>query len=175
MSKHLDELMRHIEDCEQSKMRHFDYADICEKRKRTLSIINFIALGLVLAWVLSTQFKSIIPNSYWLYEVFPVTIALLLAGLNAFEAKAGFDRIYEVHLTAANKYHKLWRDCINWESDFNDPENTEFGGYVKNIRDRLDQINSDSPHLSIFQQKEIIKFRDKHGWKPRNKYKSDEK
>ncbi|WP_321339561.1 hypothetical protein [uncultured Cohaesibacter sp.] len=98
MTAHLDELEHHLEDCEQSKMRLFDISDICAMKMRRLSVINYVVMGLILAWVLSTQFKAVIPESFWLYEVFPIFIALLLAGLNAFEAKAGYDRDYDAHL-----------------------------------------------------------------------------
>lgn len=173
MSVHLDELERHLEDCEQSKMRHFDFSDICSLKMKRLSVINNVVMGLILAWVLSTQFKAVIPESFWLYEAFPIFIALLLAGLNAFEAKAGYDRDYDEHLWAAKKYHSLWRECKNWESDFSDATSEDFHAFVVGIRNRLNSINCDSPHITIFQQKEIEAFREKHGWKPRNTHEVD--
>ncbi|MGB0660823.1 MAG: SLATT domain-containing protein [Mangrovicoccus sp.] len=169
-SHYLRELENHIKDCELSKMRHFDLSDIAARKMAWVSKTSYIATALILAWILSTQFKGILPSSIWLYEVLPVFIALFLAALNAFEAKAGYDRIYEAHLSAAQKYHALWRECRNWESDFPTGDGEEFHLYVKSVRRRLNDINHDSPHITIFQSNEITKFRKRNGWEAKNDY-----
>lgn len=171
----VEEMKHHLEDCEQSKMRHFDYSDICYEKKTYVNTANYVALGITLAWVLSTQFKEIIPTTHWLYSVFPVAIALVLAALNAIESKSGYAQQCSEHLSAAQRYHQLWRHCKNWKSDV-DPENhVEFRDFVLKIRQRLNDINETSPHISIFKQKEIEKFRSRNAWKPRNSYSHDDK
>lgn len=173
MSKYFEELQRHLEDCENSKMRHFDFSDISDRRRRLLASINSIVLALILAWVLSTQLETILPEENWLYEVFPLAAALVLAGLNAFEARAGFDRDYDSHLAAAKRYHRLWRDIKNLDSEYTDCESDDYCQHVRMVRERLNQINDDSPHITLFQQKAIDSFRTKQGWTERNEYEID--
>lgn len=167
------ELERHIEDCEISKMRHFDYSDICSRRIWVISRLNNFFVGIILTWVLSTQFKSIVGYSFYLHDVIPVMMALLLAGLHYFEKGAGFDRERDNHLSAGKKYHTIFRECKNWKSDFSEKNEDEFYIFVKGIREKLNSINMDSPHITIYQQKRIEKFRKNNGWISKNSYASE--
>ena len=147
----IDEIERHRQDTETSKLGHWAAA-------RVFEIVHKFALGLpatllaiLLAWFLSSQTKTILPSTGLGSELIsniPVFISLTVSILSGLTTFLNLNELATRHRTAAENLHALWRNCINWRTDFPDASSCdEAVKAARSYRERLNDINKDAPQI----------------------------
>ena len=170
------EFQRHLTDCHDSKRAHFDLADYYYERAIRVYYVQSFGLAMIVAWLLSTQFKGFLPLSHPLVTAMPTVLAIIVSVLTIAEHVFRFKEKALTHEHAAKRYHTLWRSCKNWKTDFPNDENIEQARTaVQKYREQLNDINRDSPHLSSVLWKKIDKIRERSGNKDVSKYSFENK
>lgn len=152
------EIERHIEDATISKSAHFVIADLYKKRETRLQRIAAISFsGVVLSWFVSTQIYAVIEGFGWsIHPVLKMTtqtalpigfvIANLIATTFLFLNRYG-EKSYR-HREAAQKYHRFFRKCFNWQTECPDFSYVDkLVSMVSSFREELSEINHSSPDI----------------------------
>jgi hypothetical protein len=157
-----EEVRRHLEDSETSKLAHWGAAEVYERRHKRFVGLPALLLSLVLAWILSSDAKGLL-DSYelkWLSSSLPVILSLLVSVFSALGTFLNFNELAQKHRTTAENLNSLWRDCKNWKTDFPDATLCEKACQcVQSYRLRLNEINKDAPQIPRWAWKSVKKQR----------------
>lgn len=171
-----DEFKRHIIDCNDSKKAHFDLADYYYEKAKFINYLQGFGLSIVTAWLLSSQFKGLLPDEHFIIIALPTVLAILVSILSMLSPIFKFNEKAMVHEQCAKRYHNLWRTCKNWKTDFpNESYLKEAKISVQRYREILNDINRDAPHLSSVLWEKIEKIRKRSEYKDVSKYIFEEK
>jgi hypothetical protein len=159
-----EEVQRHLEDTEASKLGHWHAARVYDRVHRMYLGLPATLLSIGLAWLLSGETQKSLPNTGIAAAILalqvPVILSLvvsLLSGLNAF---LNLSDLSTRHRGAAENLHGLWRDCKNWSTDFPDASDCERAAKaVQAYRHRLNEINRDAPQIPKWAWKSVNKQR----------------
>ncbi|MGH9893394.1 MAG: SLATT domain-containing protein [bacterium] len=144
------EVQRHLEDSETSKLAHWYAASVYERRHRLLIGIPATVLALVLTWLLSASINRVFSDEFLPYfrDTLPVILSLAVSILSGLGAVLNLNDVALRHRMAAQNYHNLWRHCLNWKTDFPDVALVKEAVHVvRQYRDRLNEINNNSPQI----------------------------
>src|SRR5262245_39337801 len=141
-----EEVQRHLEDSETSKLAHWNAAQVYDRIHRMYLGLPATLLAIGLAWLLSGNTQKSFGSQDTLtvhVSVFFSLVVSLLSGLNAF---LNLSDLSMRHRAAAENLHALWRDCKNWSTDFPDASECEKAvETAQAYRRRLNDINRDAP------------------------------
>ena len=147
----IEEIERHRQDTEISKLGHWAAAAVLEKVHKFALGLPATLLSILLAWLLSTQTKTILPGAGIgadLVRNIPVFISLVVSILSGMTAFLNLNEVATRHRSAAENLHALWRNCINWRTDFPDASSCdEAVKAARSYRERLNDINKDAPQI----------------------------
>ena len=158
-----EEVQRHLEDTEVSKLGHWDAARIYERVHRYYLGLPATLLSILLAWLISSQTKTTLPTlgaGQALMVQIPVFLSLVVSLLSGLTAFLNLNETASRHRNAAENLNALWRDCRNWATDFPDASHCEAA--VKRVqlyRQRLNEINRDAPQIPRWAWKSVQKQR----------------
>lgn len=141
-----EEIERHLEDSEVSKLAHFHAAAIYEKRNKYFLGLPATLSALLLSWFVSQDVanKNIEPLSANVKLILSLIVSLL-SGLVTF---LNFNEIASKHRVAAQRYQQIWRKCKNWHTDFpDDTKNEDARKMAQQYREELNEINLESPQI----------------------------
>lgn len=146
-----EEIGRHLEDSEVSKLAHFYAAAKYESIHRYWLGLPATLAAIILAWIVSKDVgmpdAATTTVSPW-YSWSKTTLSLavpLLTGLSTF---LNLNDTASKHRNAAQRYHQLWRKCKNWRTDFpDDTSNDEAKKIAVVYRVEINDINNDSPQI----------------------------
>lgn len=159
-----EEIQRHLEDTELSKLGHWAAAQRYERVHKIWLGLPATVLSIVLAWIVSSPTRSALPDSGIFSELrrnVPVFISLVVSLLSGMTAFLNFSDLAIRHRNAAANLNALWRNCKNWRTDFPDSSFCEQAvKTVQGYRLRLNEINSDSPQIPRWAWKEAQRQRD---------------
>lgn len=145
------EVLRHLEDTETSKLAHWDAAAVYDRRHKLFIGLPATLLSLLLTWMLSSDVKAFFATEGMLKLVannIPVVLSLVVSVLSGLGAFLNFQELASKHRTAAENLNALWRDCKNWDTDFPDADSCEKAVQtVQTYRRRLNEINRDAPQI----------------------------
>lgn len=159
------EFERHMIDCNDSKKAHFDLADYYNEKSRSLRIIQGFGVGVILAWLLSTQYEGLLEPENFIVKVTPIIIAIIVSIITALEPVLKYREFSLLHESFGKKYHTLWRSCKCWNTDFHNEEKIpEAKVAVQKYREQLNDLNRDAPHLSSILWRKISKIRARSGY-----------
>ena len=153
-----EEFSRHLEDTETSKLSHFHAAEKYENRHKLLIGMPATLFAILLTWLLTSPLDTIFSSSIALFmkNILSIFLSLTVAILSALGALLNFNDLAIRHRTAAQKYHALWRKCKNWKTDFPDySKATVAAQTAKQYRERLNEINHDSPQIPKWAWKSV--------------------
>ena len=159
-----DEVARHLEDTEVSKLGHWHAARVYERIHKLYLGLPATLLSILLAWIISSQSKTALPNLGFgqaLALELPLLLSLVVSLLSGLTAFLNLNEIASRHRNTAESLHALWRDCRNWGTDFPDAQHCEAA--VKRVqlyRQRLNEINRDAPQIPRWAWKSIQRQRD---------------
>ncbi|EKO3867054.1 SLATT domain-containing protein [Vibrio harveyi] len=160
-----EEFERHLIDSEQSKKAHFDLCDYYVNRSRFVEKLQYFGTACIMAWLLSTQFKGLLPDDSHLITIVPIILSLVVAVLSILDPVLKYKEFAYLHEKSAKRYHTLWRACKNWETDFpTSGDVKEAKVAVQQYREQLNDLNRESPHLSGASWKIINKVRSKSAY-----------
>lgn len=158
------EVARHLEDSETSKLAHWDAAAVYERRHKRWIGLPALLLSLVLAWILSSDVKTLLSSTEklkWLAGGLPVILSLLVSVFSALGTFLNFNELAQKHRMAAENLNALWRDCKNWDTDFPDAGVCEKAAQtVQTYRQRLNEINRDAPQIPKWAWRSVKKQRE---------------
>ena len=147
----IDEIKRHLEDTETSKLGHWAAARRYERVHKLALGLPATVLSIVLAWLVSSQTRTVLPAAgigSELVRNIPVFISLVVSLLSGMTAFLNLSDLAIRHRTAAENLNALWRNCRNWETDFPDASFCEAAvKAVQGYRARLNDINGDAPQI----------------------------
>lgn len=150
------EMERHREDTEISKLGHWAAASTYEKRHKVYLGFPATIGSLLLTWLLSSDVKRIFESNEngWVVGMVPVGLSLIVSLLTGVGAFLNFNEMAIKHRSAAESLHSLWRDCLNWKTDFPNSEKVaEAVSAVQRYRQRLNDINRDAPQIPYWAYK----------------------
>lgn len=145
------EIERHRQDTEISKLGHWVAAGVYEKVHKFALGLPATLLSILLAWILSSQTKAVFSDTAFSAELIhnvPVFISLMVSILSGMTAFLNLNDLATRHRTAAENLHALWRNCINWKTDFPDASSCDDAvKAAQSYRERLNDINKDAPQI----------------------------
>jgi hypothetical protein len=145
------EIARHREDTEISKLGHWRAADVYERRHKRWFGIPATVLSLLLAGMLTSEVKALFAEQTGLQSllvVVPVVFSLVVSLLTGLGAFLNLSELASKHRATAENLNALWRDCKNWDTDFPDQTCCEKAVQTaQSYRKRLNEINRDSPQI----------------------------
>ena len=150
------EMERHREDTEISKLGHWAAASTYERRHKVYLGFPATIGSLLLTWLLSSDVKKIFESSGdgWVVGMVPVGLSLIVSLLTGVGAFLNFNEMAIKHRSAAESLHSLWRDCLNWKTDFpNSKKVADAVSAVQRYRQRLNDINRDAPQIPYWAYK----------------------
>ncbi|MEZ8153015.1 SLATT domain-containing protein [Vibrio splendidus] len=153
------EVMRHLEDTEVSKLAHWSAAAVYKRRQMFFIGLPATFLSILLTWLLSSDFQSLAENSSKLKAIsehIPVFMGLVISLLSGLGTFLNFNELSIKHRTTAENLHSLWRDCKNWDTDFPDESSCEKAvSAAQQYRKRLNDINRDAPQIPKWAWKSV--------------------
>jgi len=171
-----EEIARHIEDSATSKVAHFRIADKYGKLETTMQWISaFSFSGIVVFWFVSTQVFALLGD--FGFQISPawrtttqsaIPIAFVIASIIAttFLFLNRYGEKSRAHREAAQRYHRFWRKCINWQTEC---PNASFAAALADkavsYRDELSEINHASPDIEEWAWKLVDSELEKGGTK----------
>ena len=156
------EINRHLEDSEVSKLAHFYTAAKYEWWHKYLLGLPATLSAIFLAWIVTKDTAEVSTTSAvsW-YSPFKPILSLsvpILTGLSTF---LNLNDIASKHRSAAQRYHQLWRKCKNWQTDFpDDTTNEQAKQTAVKYRTEINDINNDSPQIPKWAWKNTQKQQD---------------
>jgi hypothetical protein len=155
-----EEFERHLVDSEQSKKAHFDLCDYFTKKARFIDKLQYFGTACILAWLLSTQFEGLLPEDSNLTIIIPILLSMVVAILSILEPVLKYKEQAYSHEKSGKRYHTFWRSCKNWKTDFSSEDDASKARVaVQKYREQLNDLNRESPHLSILSWEIINKLR----------------
>lgn len=158
-----EEVQRHLEDTETSKLGHWRAAQVYENYHKLWLGLPATLFSIILAWLISSQTTTIPESNPWktffLFQL-PVFLSLVVSLLSGLTAFLNLNETASRHRNAAESLHALWRDCKNWATDF--PDFSQCEAAVKRVqiyRQRLNEINRDAPQIPKWAWKNVQKQR----------------
>ena len=159
-----EEVLRHLEDTETSKLAHWDAAAVYERRHKLFIGLPATLLSLLLTWMLSSDVKAFFATDGAFKAVannIPVILSLVVSVLSGLGAFLNFQELASKHRATAENLNALWRDCKNWNTDFPDASSCEKAVQtVQAYRRRLNEINRDAPQIPKWAWLSVKKQRD---------------
>ena len=153
-----EEISRHLEDTETSKLGHWEAARRYDMIHRLCLGLPATLLSILLSWVLSSDTVAALPGTSLKFPVLLSLMVSMLTGLNAF---LSFNTLASQHRAAAEKLNALWRECKNWRTDYPDASNCEKAvKTVQAYRSRLSDINGEAPQIPKWAWKSVEKQKD---------------
>ncbi|WP_143762923.1 SLATT domain-containing protein [Ramlibacter tataouinensis] len=153
------EVRRHLEDTETSKLAHWGAAAVYERTHKLFIGLPALLLSLLLTWLLSSDTKAFLSaDDGWksFANSLPVVLSLVVSVLSGLGAFLNLNDLAGKHRTAAENLHALWRDCRNWDTDYPDASMCEKAVQtVQTYRQRLNEINRDSPQIPKWAWKSV--------------------
>ena len=145
------EVRRHLEDTETSKLAHWAAAAVYDRRHKLLIGLPATILSLLLTWMLSSDVKVLLITDGPFKAVasnIPVVLSLFVSVLSGLGAFLNFQELASKHRATAENLNALWRDCKNWDTDFPDSSLCEKAVQTAQAyRRRLNDINRDAPQI----------------------------
>lgn len=146
-----EEVDRHLEDTETSKLAHWHAAGIYERRHKLFIGLPAILLSLLLTWMLSADVKTLLGgDGVWgsISKSVPVVLSLLVSVFSGVSTFLNLPELAAKHRSTAENLNVLCRDCKNWDTDFPDVESCERAVQTaQTYRKRLNDINRDAPQI----------------------------
>lgn len=151
-----DEVERHLEDSETSKLSHFYAAARYEKiHKFWIGLPTTIA-ALLLSWLVAQ--KDLSSDGYQIVFAIKIFLSLVVAVSSGISTFLNFNGLASKHRTAALKYQDIWRKCKNWRTDFPDDTMLDNAKSVIQIyRKEMTTINQESPQIPKWAWKSVDK------------------
>lgn len=155
------EIQRHCEDTKTSKLAHWHAAKMYEKIHRIYIGLPATVLSIILAWFVSADAQKLISTegtgSGWISQI-PVVLGLIISILSGLSAFLNLSDLSARHRSTGESLHALWRDCINWSTDFPDASDCEKAvETAQAYRRRLNEINRDAPQPPKWAWKSVPK------------------
>ncbi|MDD5037614.1 MAG: SLATT domain-containing protein [Methylococcaceae bacterium] len=161
-----DEIARHIEDAKISKVAHFRMADRYAEWERAMQRIGAISFaGIVVFWFVSTQVYALIeafgglvsaPWKIATQNALPIGFAIANVISTTFLYLNRFGEKSRLHREAAQRYHRFWRRCLNWQTEYPDASYAvKLVTMVVVYRDELSEINHGSPDIEEWAWKTV--------------------
>jgi len=155
------EIQRHLEDTEISKLAHWNASAVYDKRNKMYIGIPATLLSVILTWLLTTNFDQILLDNIVINTLFknaPVIISLIISILSALGTFLNFKDLSTRHRSSAENLHVIWRDCKNWKTDFPDESMCEKAVQMaQQYRRRINEINRDAPQIPKWAWKSVSK------------------
>lgn len=159
-----EEVLRHLEDTETSKLAHWNAAAVYERRHKLFIGLPATLLSLMLTWILSSDVKTFLAADDTFKAVAnntPVILSLVVSILSGLGAFLNFQELASKHRATAENLNALWRDCKNWDTDFPDWTSCEKAVQtIQTYRRRLNEINRDAPQIPKWAWLSVKKQRD---------------
>lgn len=153
------EVSRHLEDTETSKLAHWHAARVYNRVHRMYLGLPATLLSILLAWFLSIETSDFVAEGSWLEEVLaavPIIVSLVVSLLSGLSAFLNLSDLSSRHRNVAESLHALWRDCKNFSTDFPNAEcSSDAAKMVKIYRARLNDINRDAPQIPRWAWKSV--------------------
>ncbi|ORM82334.1 hypothetical protein HA38_21175 [Pantoea allii] len=127
-NKVANEMERHREDTETSKLAHWRAAAKYERRHKLYIGLPATILSVFLTWLLSSEAKDMLTGSESAQRLLAngaILLSLIVSTLSGLSTFLNFNELALKHRRAAENLHALWRDCKNWDTDFPDISNCE--------------------------------------------------
>lgn len=140
------EIERHLEDTEVSKLAHWHAARVFENRNKYLLGLPATLSAVFLSWIVSQEITSL--NLGFFSFDLKLALSLLVSILSGLVTFLNFNEVASKHRASAQKYHQLWRNCKNWRTDFpDDSANSKAKEVVQKYRELLNEINNEAPQI----------------------------
>ncbi|MBU1055991.1 MAG: SLATT domain-containing protein [Proteobacteria bacterium] len=160
------EILRHIEDAATSKLAHFKISDRNQTLERKLQLVSAVSFaGIVVFWFVSTQLYSIIEafggsvGPAWrttTQNAIPIGFAMANVIATTFLYLYRFGEKAHQHREAAQKYHRLWRKCLNYSTECPDISSADdLARLAVSYRQELSEINHSSPDIEEWAWKTV--------------------
>lgn len=138
-----DEVLRHLEDTEISKLAHWHAAQVYSTLNRWLIGVPATLMSIALTWMLAADTKTVVS-----FQQLPVFLSLAVSMLTGIGTFLNLNEAATRHRSTAENLHGLWRDCKNWETEFPDLSVCEKAVQTAlAYRRRLNEINKDAPQI----------------------------
>jgi hypothetical protein len=145
------EVQRHREDTETSKLGHWEAARVYDRIHRIYLGLPATILSIGLAWLLSSQTQKSVSQTVALGDLalqVSILVSLVISLLTGLTTFLNLGDLATRHRGAAESLHALWRDCINWSTDFPDSTTCEKAAEkVQTYRRRLNELNEKAPQI----------------------------
>jgi hypothetical protein len=160
------EIARHIEDAKTSKVAHFRMADRNAEWERAMQRIGAISFaGIVVFWFVSTQLYTLIeafggsvraPWKTATQNALPIGFAIANVVATTFLYLNRFGEKCRLHREAAQRYHRFWRKCLNWQTECPDASHAAaLVAKAVSFREELSDINQSSPDIEEWAWKTV--------------------
>lgn len=157
----LVEIQRHLQDAARNKIDYFDMADYYKDKSRKFNIYHSITLAIITTLLLASPFNGIIPSDHYIVKVSLIIIGVVHAVFTTLGYILKFEEKFNENKSAAMRYHNLWRNCLNWKTDFPDETMTkEAVRMAQRYREQINDINRDSPHFTLSDRERIKKWKE---------------
>ncbi len=159
-----EEINRHLIDTQSSKLGHWHAARIYERTHKFYLGLPATIFSIVLAWLISSQTQTALPDigaKQTIIIQISVILSLIVSLLSGLTAFLNLNDSASRHRNAAESLHALWRECMNWNTDF--PDSQQCADAMKRAqiyRQRLNDINRDAPQIPRWAWKSIKKQTD---------------
>lgn len=150
----IQEIERHLEDAEINKLQHYIMSSRYDKLNRQMETVIAILMSFLLIVLSSSFIHDFTPWN----TVLATFASIVLALLTTIKHIGKYDEKAVRHWIAAQSYQRMWRTCKNWHTDF--PDNSKIAEAVLNakmLRERMTEINRDSPALAEWAWKKAQK------------------
>lgn len=155
----LEEVGRHLEDTEVSKLAHWYCARVYKNRNKYWLGLPATLSAVFLSWIVSQDVGSL-DLGYFSIDV-KLVLSLAVSILSGLVTFLNFNEVASKHRIAAQRYHQLWRKCKNWKTDFpDDSSNDKAREIVRKYREELSEINGESPQIPTWAWKNTQKQQD---------------
>lgn len=155
--KIVDEIKRHLEDAEISRLQHYKISTRYEKRNTLMEKSIAIIMSLLILLLSSSFIFNFNPWNTIVSTVFSVGL-IFLTTIRHIEK---YDEKSIRHWIAAQSYQRMSRNCRNWSTDFpNNDKLQEAAITARMFRERMTETNRDSPPLEKWAWDEVKKDRD---------------
>lgn len=150
------EVARHLEDSETSKLAHFFAASRYETAHKYYIGLPTTIAALLLSWLVAQ--KEIDSQGVpWIFAL-KITLGLIVAISTGISTFLNFNELASQHRKAALRYQDIWRKCKNWETDFPDENDLQSAKKViQSYRNEMTTINQDSPQIPKWAWKSVHK------------------
>lgn len=154
-----NEVKRHLQDAESSKLAHWHAARIYENFHKFYLGLPITVFSIFLTWMISDKSNDSLINKIlndFIGIDLEIILSLLISVLSGLSAFLNLNEIASQHRNAAESLNSLWRECKNWATDF--PDATQCDLAVKKVqtyRQRLNEINRDAPQIPRWAWKSV--------------------